>query len=100
MQKTAGTQKPVLVMLLPPQSKGDAGLILWVDDKEKAKVEIGACNEKQCLVRAAIPDQLLQQMLAGKTLSLALPLPDNKRVKLDVPLQGFKVSWEALGRAS
>ena len=98
-QKSGADRQAVLILRLPPQIKGGDGVIIWVDDKEKSKLPLGACTEKECLAQSGIPDKLLQEMLGGKALSLALPAPENKRLKLDAALPGFKPAWEALGRA-
>lgn len=98
-QKNGDARQAVLVLRLPPQVKGGDGVIVWVDDKDKSKLPLGTCNEKECLAQSAVPDKLLQEMLGGKTLSLAIPAPENKRLKLDANLPGFKLGWEALGRA-
>lgn len=96
--------KPVaaIVFRLPPTARAAATANFAIDENAMFEAPL-RCGEKECLVQGALPADALEQMRAGKTLSLVYTVKDrqqqDKKVRVDQLLHGFRQSYDAMALA-
>lgn len=93
---------PAILFRLPPAARAGDSANFAVDENTSFKAPI-RCTAKECIVQGALPADALEQMKAGKTLSLVYTIKDRqqqeKTVRVDQLLHGFRQSYEAMARA-
>lgn len=99
----ADNQKaPGLVFLLPPAARAAASISFAIDKNTMFQVPL-RCDEKQCLAQGALPDDAVEQLRSGKTLSILYTVKDkaqkDRKVRVDQLLHGFRQSYDAMTRA-
>jgi invasion protein IalB len=96
--------KPVaaIVFRLPPSARAANSANFAIDDNTMFEAPL-RCGEKECLVQGALPADALEQMRTGRTLSLVYTVKDrqqqDKKVRVDQLLHGFRQSYDAMTRA-
>lgn len=93
---------PGILFVLPLGAKASDSVSFAVDKNEAFKAPI-KCNAKQCLVQGALPAEAVEQLRAGRTLSLVYTIKDkqqkDRKVRVDQLLHGFRQSFDAMSRA-
>ena len=93
---------PAIVFRLPPSARAAGHANFAIDDNTMFEAPL-RCGEKECLVQGALPAEALEQMRAGRTLSVVYTVKDrqqqDKKVRVDQLLHGFRESYDAMTRA-
>jgi invasion protein IalB len=91
-----------IVFRLPPSARAAKHANFAIDANTMFEAPL-RCTEKECLVQGALPPDALEQMRTGRTLSLIYTVKDrqqqNKKVRVDQLLHGFRQSYDAMTRA-
>jgi invasion protein IalB len=91
-----GVDTPSLGFNLAPQAVQAAGMVLQIDTKPALELPIQACNEKFCLVRATLRDQVLAMLRGGTRGVVGFKIPPDQRVAAQISLKGFSNAFKAL----
>lgn len=93
---------PAILFRLPPAARAATTATFVIDKNTSFKAPL-RCSQRECLVQGALPPDALEQMKAGKTLSLIYTVKDRqqkeKKVRVDQLLHGFPQSYDAMSRA-
>ena len=94
--------KPGLVFVLPLGARAATSVNFAIDNNTAFKAPV-RCTQKECLVQGALPDDALEQMRNGTTLSLVYTVKDKqqkeRKVRIDQLLHGFRQSYDAMLQA-
>ncbi|MBP6014975.1 MAG: invasion associated locus B family protein [Alphaproteobacteria bacterium] len=94
--------KPGIVFVLPLGARAAATANFAIDKNTAFKAPI-RCTQRECLVQGALPDEALEQMRNGITLSLIYTVKDkaqkDRKVRVDQLLHGFRQSYDAMVKA-
>ena len=94
--------RPGIVFVLP-LGAGAAPNVNFAIDKNTAFKAPLRCTQKECLVQGALPDEALEQMRTGTTLSLVYTVKDRqqkeRKVRVDQLLHGFREAYDAMLKA-
>ncbi len=100
----AGPQKsPAVLFRLPPSASAGDHVNFAVDDNAMFQAPIGHCTQNECIVQGMLPAQALAQLKTGRTLSLIYTAKineQNRAVRVDQLLHGFRESFDALTKAT
>ena len=93
---------PGIVFVLPLGARAAANVNFVIDKNTAFKAPV-RCTPKECLVQGALPDEALEQMRNGTTLSLVYTVKDRqqkeRKVRVDQLLHGFRESYAAMLQA-
>lgn len=94
--------KPGIVFVLPLGARAAQNVNFVIDNNTAFKAPV-RCTQKECLVQGALPDDALEQMRNGTTLSLVYTVKDRqqkeRKVRVDQLLHGFRQSYDAMVQA-
>ena len=91
-----GVATPSLGFNLAPQAVKDAGMVLQIDTKPALELPIQSCNPNNCIVRAALRDQVLSMLRSGNRGIVGFKIPPDQRVAAQLSLKGFGNAYKAL----
>jgi invasion protein IalB len=93
---------PGVLFVLPLGAKASDSVTFAIDQNTAFKAPV-KCNAKQCFVQGALPAEAVEQLRAGRTLSLVYTVKDkqqqDRKVRVDQLLHGFRQSFDAMSRA-
>ncbi len=93
---------PGALFMLPPTANPEEGASFAIDKNTVFRAPLN-CTPKQCLVQGALPAEAVEQLRAGHTLTLVYSIKDateqNRKVRVDQLLHGFRQSYDAMARA-
>jgi invasion protein IalB len=100
----AGPQKlPAVLFRLPPSASAGDHVNFSIDDNAMFQAPMSHCTQNECIVQGMLPPQALAQLKTGRTLSLiytAKIKEQNRSVRVDQLLHGFRESFDALTKAT
>ena len=100
----AGPQKsPAVLFRLPPSAKAGDHVDFAIDNNSMFQAPMGRCTPNECIVQGMLPAQALAQLKTGRTLSLLYTAninQQNRTVRVDQLLHGFRESFDALTKAT
>lgn len=95
-------QTPAILFRLPPAARAADSANFMIDQNTMFQAPL-RCTDKECVVQGALPDEALNQMKTGRTLSVIYTIKDpqqqDKKVRVDQLLHGFSQSYDAMTRA-
>ena len=95
-------EKPGIVFVLPLGARASTTVNFVIDKNTAFKAPLH-CTQRECLVQGALPDEALEQMRNGTTLSLVYTVKDReqkeRKVRVDQLLHGFRESYDAMVQA-
>jgi invasion protein IalB len=93
---------PGMVFRLPPSAGAADSINFFIDKNTMFKVPL-QCSQKECLARGALPAPALEQLRAGRTLSVVYTIKDRsqqaRKVRIDQLLHGFPEGYDAMMHA-
>jgi len=96
LQEGAGEAGPTLVMQLPFGLNLQRGVDLRIDDLETETFTISTCLQTGCFVVQQAEQALINQMVAGQVLHVAMQTSDGNETTMDLPLEGFAAAIDRL----
>ncbi len=100
MMKTQSS--PGMLFRLPPSARAADSVDFAIDENTMFKAPL-KCSQTECIAQGALPPQAVEQMRKGTKLSLIYTVKDraeqDRKVRVDQPLHGFRESFEAMARA-
>jgi invasion protein IalB len=93
---------PGIIFRIPPAASAAPTLNFVIDENSMFEAPL-RCNEKECMAQGALPAEAVEQMRNGKILALIYTVKDasnqDKKVRVEQRLHGFKESFDAMARA-
>ena len=97
IEHIAGRQLPQLTFRFTNAALREAGAGLKIDDREPLRAPISACDDKVCEVKSFLAGDLEAQMTAGKMLTFAYFLAENRQqMSVPVSLDGVQQVMDEL----
>lgn len=94
--------RPGLMFRLPPAAASADNVNFAIDANTMFTVPL-KCSKTECLAQGAVPQDAIDQMRTGRTLSLIYTVKDreqkDRKVRVDQLLHGFRESYDAMLRA-
>jgi invasion protein IalB len=90
-----------MMFRLPPAAAAADSINFAIDDYSMFKAPL-KCTPAVCLAQGAVPEEAIEQMRSGKTLSLFYTVKDraqkDRQVRVDQLLYGFRESHDAMAQ--
>ena len=94
--------RPGMMFRLPPAASAADSVNFAVDANTMFQAPL-KCSKTECLAQGALPEDAIEQMRNGRTLSLIYTVKDRaqkeRKVRVDQLLHGFRESYDAMTRA-
>jgi invasion protein IalB len=94
--------RPGMMFRLPPAAAAADSVNFAIDANTMFEAPL-KCTKTECLAQGAIPQEAIDQMRGGQTLSLIYTVKDraqqDRKVRVDQLLHGFRESYDAMTRA-
>jgi len=93
---------PAMLFRLPPTASAADSIDFAIDDNTTFKAPL-RCTQNECIAQGALPADAVEQLRAGKKLSIVYTIKDQKnqdlKVRVDQDLHGFREAFDAMARA-
>jgi invasion protein IalB len=93
---------PGMLFRLPPAASAADSINFVIDQNSVFKAPL-KCSQNECIAQGALPAEAIEQMRAGRTLSVIYTIKDraqqDRKVRVDQLLHGFRESFDAMSRA-
>ena len=96
LQESEGDNNPTLIVQLPLGLNLPRGIDLSVDGGTAETYTINTCLQTGCFVVQEADQSLIDQMIAGETLSVVMESSSGDETQLDLSLAGFSVAIDRL----
>ena len=96
LQESEGDNNPTLIVQLPLGLNLPRGIDLSVDGGTAETYTINTCLQTGCFVVQEADQSLIDQMIAGETLSVVMESSSGEETQLDLSLTGFSVAIDRL----
>jgi hypothetical protein len=88
--------RPALMLRLPPTVHAGDIITMRIDDSHTLRTPVRNCTDKECLAAASLTDDNWSDMQGAGSVQLALPIADNQRILVDLPMDGFQDAISAM----
>ncbi|WP_416307810.1 invasion associated locus B family protein [Neptunicella sp. SCSIO 80796] len=87
---------PILMLRLPPSLFQQSGVGIKIDKNKPIQVPLSQCAPSACQSVIKMDKQLLDEMMTGENVQVAVAIQKNKQLTLPLSLEGFKKGFAAL----
>lgn len=93
------TQRPALMLRLPPTAKANPAIALRFADGYSMDIPVRDCTDGECIAATELSDEIWNRLLRAELLQIAIPAIDGQIALIDLSLGGFADAVDALTAA-